>query len=206
MWTYLMPLNCTLLWWALLCYVFPHDNNNRVSVRQFQRSEHVWRKAVRRPTAGGRAGDPGQMLPVVVSAISQRTESADTSMGRTAKPASAFPTTPCTQGQQRQADHTHMWPIPRWAWASKPPRRQRLITKPFPLLLPAFRNTDVTDKSRHRLGSICQQRHCFSLSQWDNLKATHPTWLPWNVFRVLATDERKCQALIILMVTHLFSW
>ena len=110
------------------------------------------------------------------------------------------------QGQQRRADPTHVWPIPRWAWASKPPRRQRLITKPFPLLPPAFRNTDVTDKSRHHLGSIRQQLHCFSLSQWDNLKATHPTWLLWNVFRVLATDQRKCQALIILMVTHLFSW
>lgn len=65
-------------------------------MRQFQRSERVWRKAVRRPTAGGRAGDPGQMLPVVVSAISPRTGSADTSVGRVAKPASALPTTPCT--------------------------------------------------------------------------------------------------------------
>lgn len=58
------------------------------------------------------AGNLGQMLPVVVSAINQRTERADTGVERMSKLASAFATTSCRR-QQRQAGHVHAWQVLR---------------------------------------------------------------------------------------------
>ena len=145
------------------------------------------------------------MLPIVVSAINQRTESSDTSVERMSKGASAFLTTSCTQWQQPQADHAHVWQVLRWVYTSKPFKRQKLDYKTS-LPPPAWFQKHRCDRYIcPRLRSVFQQLHCFSLIQWDNLKATHPAWLHWDVFRALATDQRKCQALIILTVTHLFS-
>lgn len=141
MWTYLMPLSCTLK--CGQCYVFPY--NNRVGVRQFQEAS-VFREKL--------SGSPQLEAALVIWARCYQSWSVPLTRGQSPQ---TWVWKECQKGHQRFRPHpVHSDSSPKqimltcdkycaeYTQASHL-RGRNWITKPLSLLLPGFRNTGVTD-------------------------------------------------------------